>query len=222
MSRGELRLVVAIPSTQQWEADFGMSLVFMSNYLVAHGVDGFDGMHIRIQNKRGSLLANMRQGFIEMAVKAEATHLLFIDSDQTFPRDTAHRLLAHKKPVVACNVATKMLPSSPTARLPGGGSLYTHEDSTGVRPVWRVGTGVMMIDLDIFRRGPLGVKDLFPQEWNEELNSYVGEDWGFCSRLEAAGVSIFVDQDLSKEIGHVGKLEYGHDMVAEKAPEEVA
>ena len=213
----EIRLVVCIPSRDTWHADFGMSLVFMCNYLASHPeVDG-KRMTYMVHNKRGSILASMRQKQVDAAIENKATHLLFIDSDQTFPRDLAHRLLTRKKQVVAANVATKVIPACSTARLRSATSegvpLYTTPDSTGLVEVWRVGTGVMLIDLNIFKREALQQRPYFNQPWNEELDSYVGEDWSFCERLEAAGVKIYVDQDVSAEVGHLGTLNYQHDLV---------
>lgn len=213
----EIRLVICVPSTHLWFAEFGMSLLFLTNYLAANG--SFDGkpMHYMVHNKRGSMIGNMRQKQLEAALKNKATHLLWVDSDQTFPRDLVHRLLARKKQVVACNVATKMIPATPTARLRGntteGVPLYTLPDSDDLVEVWRVGTGVMLIDLNIFKRPELKEGPWFDQPWNPELENYVGEDWSFCARLEQAGVKIYVDQDVSREIGHIGALTYGHDLV---------
>jgi hypothetical protein len=199
-----------------------MSLMFMCNYLASHAeIDG-KKMHYMVHNKRGSILAQMRQSQLESAIENKATHLLWVDSDQTFPRDLVHRLLERKKQVVAANVATKVIPAAPTARMRGetleGTPLYTTPESTGVVQVWRIGTGVMLIDMNIFKRKELVEGPWFSQYWNTDLGSYVGEDWAFCDRLEEAGVKIYVDQDVSKEVGHLGILEYGHDLVV---PEEL-
>ena len=209
----KVRLVIAVPSQQTWDADFGMDLVFMMNYLTSHpefdtgAVEGF-----RLHNKRGSILANMREWLIQEAIKGEATHLLFIDSDQTFPRDLFHRLVNRGKKVVAANITTKSLPPSTTARVSDGVPLITGEHDTDLVKVWRVGTGIMLIDLNVFKReGMAG--PWFNQRWNEGQNAYVGEDWAFCEKLEQAGVGIYVDQDVSRQVGHIGRLTYGHDMV---------
>lgn len=219
----EIRLVIAVPSTQTWDAEFGMSMVFLTNYLASHGAIGTKAIQFRLHNKRGSILANMRESLVQDAIKNKATHLLFIDSDQTFPADLFHRLMAHGKKIVAANIVTKMLPPSTTARLKGGVHgvpVFTGEHDEDLVKVWRVGTGIMLIDLNVFKRegmeGPW-----FNQYWKPELNSYVGEDWAFCEKLEAAGVGIYVDQSVSREVGHVGKLTYAHDMVIPEALEDV-
>ena len=204
-----------------------MSLVFLTNYLASHGVVNGKDCSFMVHNKRGSILANMRQEMVQAAVDNHATHLLFIDSDQTFPRDLFHRLMKHGKQVVAANIATKMIPANATARLKGNGSFgITHpttEESPELEEVWRIGTGIMLIDLNVFKRegmeGPW-----FTQRWNEETNAYVGEDWALCEAFEKSGVKIYIDNKVSLEVGHLGTLSYGHDLVVVDAVpnEEVA
>ena len=218
----EIRLVIAVPSQQTWEADFGMSMMFLTNFLATHGAIGTKGIQFRVHNKRGSILANMREWMIQEALAGDATHVLFLDSDQTFPMDLFHRLMRHGKKVVAANITTKVLPPSTTARLKGGVHgvpLITGENAEDLVKVWRVGTGIMLLDLNLFKRegmqGPW-----FNQRWDGELNAYVGEDWAFCEKLEQAGVGIYVDQDVSRSVGHIGKLTYSHDMVLPEPLEE--
>jgi len=153
---------------------------------------------------------------VEAALKANATHILFVDSDQSFPPDTLRRLLSWNVPVVGCNVAVKKFPSCPTVReksadSPKGTPIFTTEDSTGLQRVWRMGTGVMLVDMRVFAK--LGEKPWFNLLWHEEENDFEGEDWFFCRKVEAAGYFIYIDQGLSWQIGHLGSLDYKHDFV---------
>lgn len=220
-------LSIAVPSRQDWDANFGMSLIFLTNYLSAHPIPGVEEMGYVLNNKKGSILQGMRQKLVQQALDNDATHLLFIDSDQTFPRDLVHRLVAHRKHVVACNIATKKLPSNPTARQYNpakweGDLVYTTEHSTGLEEVWRVGTGIMLIDLNLFKREGMPDGDWFPQVWNPEIRDYNGEDWGFCRVLRDAGVKIHIDHDVSKEVGHMGSMSYGLDLAQPPSVIEVA
>ena len=187
-------------------------------HLAGTPVPGYDKVELQLHNAKGSILPASRQRILKAALEAGATHLLFIDSDQTFPADLAHRLLSHGKLVVGCNVATKVLPPSTTARMKdgtaSGAPFYTERDSKDLVKVWRLGTGVLLLNLNIFKREELKKPPHFQVEWNEERGDYTGEDWFFMERLEKAGVSIWVDQSLSRQIGHVGSLNYGHDMIA--------
>jgi len=219
----ENRVVIAIPSGQTWDAQFAMSVVFLSNHVASHFKINDLPTAFRVHNKKGSILPTMRQSLIEQALKGKATHLLFIDSDQTFPETTLHRMMAHKKGVVACNIATKSFPTNCTARkYDESGELipvYTREDSTGLEEVDFVGTGIMLIDMKVFKRERLCPAPWFNMEWNVELGHYTGEDWYFCECMREAGVKIFIDHDLSKEVTHRGVMDYTIDMVV--TPEEL-
>jgi len=204
----EARILVAVPSGSTWEADFGMSMLAMvanSNIVP----EGYSNISLGVQNTKGSILPQLRTKLVQKAQEMNATHILFIDSDMQFPAWTLHRLLEMKKEVVACNCVTKSLPTVPTARFKDGtlaGTPMRHYDYDGkvdCIPVWRVGTGVMLIEMGVFDK--IG-HPYFPITQLED--EIIGEDWGFCQRCEDAGIEIFVDVVLSPYIGHVGRLEY--------------
>lgn len=208
----ELRLVIAIPSGDQWERKFGLSLAMLMSRMGEH-IPPYKVNNVMVRNRKGSILPQSRQQLAEFALSWEASHILFVDSDMVFPSDTLHRLIAPRKWVVGCNCPTKIIPAATTARQkstkPAGDQVFSH-DKTGLEKVWRVGTGVMLLDTRVFA----GLeKPWFPIEWKPELGDFQGEDWGFCAKLEAAGFPIFVDHDLSREIGHVGAFDYTHEVV---------
>lgn len=209
----ELRIVVAIPSGDTWKSLFGMSLgMLMMSF--ANYIPPYKTNHVTLRNRRGSILPQSRQALAESAVEGEASHILFIDDDMVFPPDTAKRLLSHRKWVVGCNCPTKMIPATTTARQKSekssGNQVFSTPDKHGLEKVWRVGTGVLLIDTRVFEKLE---KPWFPMRWVPELQNWQGEDWGFCEKLEEAGFPIFVDHDLSREIGHTGEFTYTHDVV---------
>lgn len=202
-------VVVGIPSGSDWKADFGMSmlgLVASASKPLHNG--GKLGM-LRFSNLKGSILSRSRQMLAETAVKEGATHLLFVDSDMTFPQYTLHQLLRHDKEIVAANCVTKSTPAVSTARAYSDKSMAGEPiDSRGKRgleKVWRVGTGVMLIKMSVFKQID---KPWFPIVWNEINQDYTGEDWSFCELCQEAGIDIYIDHDLSKQIGHIGAYAY--------------
>lgn len=208
------KVMIAIPSGDSWLADFGMSVVG----LVASAVNpplGYSELSTCIQNTKGSILPQLRTKLVLKALELEATHILFIDSDMKFPPWMLHRLLEHKVPVVAANCVTKSIPPSPTARFKGPDSKGIpmsqrnyDETSPELIEVWRVGTGVMLIETDVFRK--------LPQPWfpiTQVGIDIVGEDWGFCQNCEDHQIPIMVDVHLSPHIGHIGKMEYTADLL---------
>jgi len=85
------------------------------------------------------------------------------------------------------------------------GKLIPCERTTGLEKVWRVGTGVMMIKSTVFHDIK---KPWFPVKWIESEQRWQGEDWGFCEKLEQAGIPIWVDHDTSALVGHWGNKMY--------------
>lgn len=214
------RCVVGVPSGANWNAQFGVDLVNLVSAFTMHKVPGYSKQSLQVVNVRSSILSKNRLDIVKEALKLRATHLLFLDSDQTFPKNLAHRLAAHRKLIVAANIATKVIPAQPTARAKGasgtGTPVYTDQESAGLEQVWRVGTGVMLINMQVFYkvRG-----DLWAMKYLPECDTYQGEDWTFCACCEEAGIPIFIDHDVSKEIGHVGNYEFTHAVVGQLVDE---
>lgn len=206
-----LKLAVCVPSLGNWDEQFGQCLQKMIVFLAQHPVQGYDVLReVELYQRRGSGIPVMREEFLDTCKQRGDTHCLMIDADQTFPPDTAHRLLFHGKPVVAANIATKTIPSSPTARTkdgtPYGRSCYT-DTQHGLEKVWRVGFGIVMIEIAILEK--LG-RGLFEWIWDDSIKQYRGEDWSFYKRCEDKGVDVYVDHDLSRQVGHIGNYIYSH------------
>ncbi|MBM3272839.1 hypothetical protein FJY94_06275 [Candidatus Kaiserbacteria bacterium] len=204
-------LAIATPNIGLVVSEYALCLSQMLLALQKHRVRGYDATGAIVMSKQTSILPKSRQELVRDAIAAKCSHLLFIDSDQVFPASTAHRLAMHGKPVVGCNIATKCLPSSPTARNRGAdwyaGDVVYSTGKSGVEQVWRLGCGVMLIDLSIFATLP---KPWFNMEYRAEYDDFVGEDWYFCEVLERAGIPIFVDHELSREVGHKGSYIFEH------------
>lgn len=209
-------VLVGIPSLGDWKAEFGMSVAGLIAQSAAPLRDGRRIDALRLWNAKGSILPRGRTTLVQQACEMNASHILFLDSDMVFPPRVLHQLLQWDKSVVACNCPTKMLPSTSTARLPPtpekptGVPLYSTPDAIGLKKVWRVGTGIMLIKTKVFDKLP---QPWFPIQWDETLKDYRGEDWAFCDALDRAGIPIYVDEGLSRAIGHVGDLRFEHKHV---------
>lgn len=200
------KVVIGFPSGPTIPTRFALDLFSCISYSAHHVPNG-----VMLANTRGSILPEVRMRVVAQAKRKGATHVLFIDSDQTFPEFIVEKLLSHDKQIVACNIATKSYPAQPTARLYdgtiGGKKLYTTEDTEDLVRVWRVGFGIILIKMTVFEQ----IKQpYFGIEYREEDQSYLGEDWYFCQKAEKKGIKIYVDQDLSRYIGHLGLWSYNH------------
>lgn len=207
-----LHVVIAVPSGEMWHRKFGLSLAMMVIDFMSH-IPGCSEQQLRVFCKKGTILPNSRQELVEQAIDIGASHILFVDADQSFPPDTLRRLLAHKVPVVGCNIPIKVFPSTPTARAKTDsprGELVFSEGKEGLERVWRLGTGVMLIDLRVFKHLP---KPWFALTWKDDSGNFEGEDWYLCKILEEAGYFVYVDHTLSMEVGHWGEMNYTHDLI---------
>ena len=42
---------------------------------------------------------------------------------------------------------------------------------------------------------------------------FIGEDMYFCREAQKAGFKVYIDHDLSKQVRHIGVLEFMHEHV---------
>lgn len=208
-------VAVGIPSGQYWLAQFGVDLISLVSAFTNKKVAGYKSSELRVVNVRSSILSKNRHDLVKAAQALKVSHLLFLDTDHTFPPDLIHRLASSHRLVVAANCVTKQIPANPTARRknptnPKGDPVYTDPDSRGLEEVWRVGTGVMLVNMKVFDKIGIGVWDM---KYLPEEGTYQGEDWSFCEACEKAGIPLYVDHDVSKLVGHVGNYEFTHDVV---------
>lgn len=141
-----------------------------------------------------------REFILESCLQQGATHLLWLDTDMSFPPETAVRLMRHGLTFVGCNYVTRQDGGMFTARR-GNQRIETRAYSTGLESVDGIGFGAVLMHADIAR--------VLPRPWfqhgRNDAGGDIGEDLMFCRALRRAGYEIFIDHDLSKEIGHVGQ-----------------
>lgn len=144
-----------------------------------------------------------REYFLEASIQQGASHVLWLDTDMSVPPDTAIRLARHDQPIVACNYVTRDGSGRFTARRDGQ-RIATMPESTGLETVDGVGFGALLMRVDVMRA-------LTPPWFRHGLNATdgdIGEDLMCCRALRAAGHTIYIDHDLSQEIGHIGQYTY--------------
>lgn len=216
----DLRVCVAIPSGDQVAAGFAFDLAQLCGATVGARRD----IDIRLAHVQGTIIHRSRRDLVRMGLNGGCTHILFLDSDMRFPRNTLVRLLSHGRPIVAANYSQRRQPCLPVS-FDGSGDakvrVYTELDSTGLEEVDSTGFGVMLIDLDVFRQLP---EPWFSFEWRED-GAMIGEDVYFSRKVrEHLGIPTLIDHDLSHQVKHIGVHEYGmadalvaRDLAAEEA-----
>jgi hypothetical protein len=182
----------------------------MVNMVSYHTLNTTDAISLKIM--QGTIIQNQRADLCLDAMREGCSHILFIDSDMTFPQDMVQRLLKHDVDIDATNCARRRMPTGPTAQNYDENGVrtmvYTMPDSTGLEEVGSIGTGIMLIKKEVFQNMS---EPWFDMPWQTGKRGYMGEDVFFCKKAQELGFKVYIDHDVSKEIGHIGTFEFKHD-----------
>ena len=82
-------------------------------------------------------------------------------------------------------------------------------DETGLREVEWLPSGVMLVRAPVFGKIPF---PWFPNLYGKTGEDFVGSDRSFCRKARGlAGLSIFCDYDLSREVTHIASVALAFD-----------
>jgi hypothetical protein len=196
VNKQKVKLFVAVPTKDQMYAHFAYALQAMVQYNAILGID------TQVEFNLGTLIGNQREKLARCALEANATHILWLDSDMMFPKNICETLLGHNLPIVACNYSTRALPLKSVAYTSlSDWTSCISRDQTGL--VWcaGVGMGCVLTRTEIFTNLP---KPWFPITYDETADDYLGEDMNFWKRVTTAGFDIAIDCDTSQHVFHIG------------------
>lgn len=159
----------------------------------------------QIFEHKSCLVPKNRRIIAEEFCQSDCTHLLFIDTDMLFPNQAVQALVEADKEVVAVNCTNRKSPVRFTAQR-AGVMVPTKKDSVGLEEVDRVGTGVILIERQVFN---FIQKPWFGLGWNPKSGQELGEDYMFCQQCNKASIPIYIDHDLSRAVFHMGIYPYG-------------
>lgn len=202
------KIGICIPSTDMWKAGFGLDLAVMAGtFAYAHPRSEHQ---VEVVNTQLSVLPKSRMMLAKQAIEWGCTHILWLDADARFPKDTLDRLLAHDLDIVGCNAVRRALPCTPTASNGPGMPIWTMADSYGLEEVHdHLGFHTVLIKTDVFKKVE---QPWFMTPWLVRQQEYQGEDVWFCHRAIDAGYRIWLDHDLSQFNGHSGNFDYSHQL----------
>lgn len=170
---------------------------------------------INIFDINGTYIARSRSELTQGALQWGATHLLWIDSDMTFPAWAPFHMLKRNVDIVAANYARRRPPYQPVTfkTLFPNTPCYTLPDSTGMEEVEGIGFGLVLMRTSIFNQ-PGMEPPLFLTLYDKASNRWTGEDITFCQAAKAAGIPVWLDHDLSQHVGHSGNKVYTNQFSA--------
>lgn len=202
---------VCIASTGSMSLHTAMDTTLMALYFQDHKIPGVKSQKLTFHTSVGSMLCQNRHSTTRAALKAGATHLLYLDCDMLFPRNLIHKFLLAEKDVIGANCTTRTEPVLPIAHRDWK-RIYSN-GKEGLEQVELVGLAVMMVRREVYSRiSP----PLFDMVWIPEKDHYTGEDAYFLAKVQDAGYEVFIDHDVSLKVKHIGEKIYGHEHVKEK------
>ena len=103
-----LKVAVVVPSCSGlWPAKFGESL---SNMVAYFQGSHFEGDHeIKVFSFCGKVMPEIRHHLIGEAIAWEATHVLMLQPELTFPVNSLHQLLARGRGIIGVNYLTNII-----------------------------------------------------------------------------------------------------------------
>lgn len=157
--------------------------------------------------ERGAYIHINRDKIILKALKTDYTHVFFIDTDVCFSSSVLERLLSRNKDIVGAIYNLRKLPLEPIIRMTNDkGEMVSGKQEDLPKDLFKayaLGTGCMLIKLDVFRN--IKRPWFFYEKWDDE-NEGMGEDIWFCKRAHEAGYDVFCDPTV--QIGHIGNQVY--------------
>lgn len=128
---------------------------------------------------------------IEQAMEAGVKYLWFLDDDTVPPQDAARHMMGvfkqHPKAAIVAGIyTTRAAPPEPIVYATQGAGAFWDWKAGEVFKCWGIGTGCMMIDLDVFR--------YLDKPWfltRHEADLRISDDLHFCELVNQAGFEVW-------------------------------
>ena len=203
------KVALCVSSGGACKPGFVVSLATLTPYIAQVPVyPGVTTQSFSLKVAESSSICDNRQLLVQAAIDDDCTHVCFIDDDMIFPRDAVHRLARWRQPLVAANYRKRIPNGSFVASKPfkdGYGQVYTTQTAASLEEVSGIGFGLCLIDINVFKRVP---QPWFEFRWRESTQSHIGEDIVFCNACKSAGIPLYIDHEVSREVLHVGSFAY--------------
>jgi len=142
---------------------------------------------------------------IAMEFDPHCTHILWIDSDMTFPANGLQRLLAHDKDIVGAFYNKRTPPYNTVGHL----LVPADVSKGGIHRADIMPHGFVLAKREVYERiqSPWYSESYDPaMATPEDPDGTVGEDVSFSRKVLAGGIEMWCDADLTFEVGHVGEI----------------
>lgn len=190
-----LRVAVTVPSfCGSWPFEFGACL---SNMVQHFQASEYEGEHrIQVFAHGGRVIPEVRHRLIGSAIDWEATHILMITPEFTFPEDSIHRMLSRGRATIGVNYLRNIV-SGEYSAYRGGATVKPDPVFPETEEVDGVSIGMVLFNTTVF-----DVLEL-PFFENKQINDTPGfyEDFiPFWKQCKEKKIPCVIDHELSKDV----------------------
>ena len=204
-------IMIAVPAMEMVNAEFAQHLAMASANLVANGI------RINCAFNIGSVITIARRNLTEIFLKSDFDYIWWVDSDMKFPIDSPLRLLKRNKDIVGVNYRRRRFPNPNFTGMSGHPGAYTEfvtsDNSPAMELIDVLPHGCVLVKRQVYEKVP---QPHYLQEYITELKLEIGEDIYFCQQAQKAGYEIWCDQELSREISHIGIFHFNYNLTVGK------
>lgn len=170
-----------------------------------HAIEKLGDVKLHLNFRKGLYIHDNRNYIVEEAIKAGATHLMFIDTDVTFEPEGIVKLLKDDKDIVGGMYNMKSLPLTTTVKFTNDKGEFVKADANSIpKTLFKchaVATGFMLIKLSCLNKLK---KPYF--DFGNYKGELMGEDIYFCDKAVKAGIEVWCNPTI--RIGHIGEYLY--------------
>jgi hypothetical protein len=196
-----ISVAICVPAGDEVSIDFAVSLSELRVDLTSHNIA--HSLHVC----KGSILPALRHDLVLQAQQANASHIMWLDSDMKFPSNVCRTLLVHDVDIVAAAYMTRDGRELPTAfRANGEYGERIFPVGTELMDVDGCGMGMMLTKTQVFAQLP---QPWFNFTWDPDYGYYNGEDIYFCQKAADIDIVTYIDPVVSKQVHHIGAKAYG-------------
>lgn len=204
-------IMIAVPAMEMVNAEFAQHLAMAAAQLVAHGIK------INCAFNIGSVITIARRNLVDIFLKSDFDYIWWVDSDMKFPIDAPLKLLARNKDIVGCNYRRRRFPNPNFTGMMGTTGKFTEFQTTDNSPAMEsidvLPHGMVLVKREVYEKLP---QPHYIQDYVPSLNLEIGEDIYFCQKAKQHGYEVWCDQELSREIAHIGIFHFNYNLSVPK------
>jgi hypothetical protein len=204
-------IMIAVPAMEMVNAEFAQHLAMSAAQLVANGIK------INCAFNIGSVITIARRNLVDIFLKSDFDYIWWVDSDMKFPIDAPLRLLAKNKDIVGCNYRRRRFPNPNFTAMMGSTGKFTEFQTTDNSPAMELVDvlphGMVLCKREVYEKIP---QPHYIQDYVPSLNLEIGEDIYFCQKAQQHGYEVWCDQELSREIAHIGIFHFNYNLAVPK------